>query len=171
MAVDERTMRFTNAEETVDHALACRPLDGVLWFMAAKLNWIAAFEPVKFHDLVSMSISTEPYEGEAVHARWRFLAGLLPQTGMSDDMRLIDDLQTELRFDDLKEANWVAETLQRAGEGQLVGRVIAHLPPERQQALAYIADPTKPRPDRLSKFRQFEIAPFGGKNVSSATDQ
>jgi hypothetical protein len=169
-SIDERTTRFTNAKKVVGRALACRPLDGALWFMAAKLNWIAAFEQAKFRDLVHMSISAQPYEGEAVHARWRFMAAHLKQTGMADDSRLIEDLETELRLDNVQEANWVAQTLKESGEGPLVDRIVALLPPERQQALTYAADPTRPRPDRLSKYRQFKIAPFGGESDGPAPD-
>jgi hypothetical protein len=169
-AIDERSARFVNAERAVDHALACRPLDGTMWFMAAKLNWIAAFEPDRFRNLVHRSIALAPYEGEAVHARWRFMAGHLRQTNMADDSLLIKDLQTELLYDDIQEANWVAQALKRNGETALVKRVVAMLPEARQKALAYAADPTKPLPDLLSKYHRFKIAPFGEGDPSAKSE-
>ncbi|WP_062110973.1 hypothetical protein [Aureimonas sp. AU40] len=72
--LDMRLQRFEAADAAARASLACAPLDGQTWARLASLEFLAAFEPVRYGAMMRLSARQTPYEGAAMALRWVSLA-------------------------------------------------------------------------------------------------
>lgn len=151
------TLRATEiARAVVGQALACTPLDGHLWAVAADLSRRAGAEPRLLRTQLASSIRSSPFEGSALASRAAIIISSHERLDPSQDLILRSDLQVAARYLLPLQAAGILTDLGSNGERPLADQIYAGLSADRRTQIENAVEIENRKQQRL---REIETHP------------
>jgi hypothetical protein len=132
---DAWAAQLAATERYIRHAIGCTPTDGNFWLRLAMVRRAIAERPEEIAFLMQQSVNYAPAEQAVLAARFSVWNAAAERTLEAARAALDTDIQTLLRYGDVRLIHRIA---QKPGEALLpyLRSAVASLPPERRAELS-----------------------------------